>query len=141
VARTKAQIEKAQERADLQKVSIIWIGIAATEANLQRLGALLLFADRVEIKAPVELGPLPWEDPTDPRYQQIPELEVDYEVVKRSIAKHLSAYVKIHGEERARAVLNSFGAPRLSSVPQEQLIPLNAALEAALQAEPKRATE
>lgn len=140
-AGAKALQEKRKLRADLQGQDIIWIGIAASEANIQRIGALLLFADHPVAVEKIDNKPLPWEDPTDPRFQKPPELEIDYEVVRRSIMKHLSAYVKKHGEERARAVLSSYGsAPRLSSVPQESLLALDAALEAALQAKPAKET-
>lgn len=129
---------KQKARADLKAQDIIWIGIAASEANIQRIAAMLLFADHLEaVERPAD-GPMPWEDPNDPKFQKPPELEIDYNVVRHSIAKHLSAYVKRFGEERARAVLNSFGASRLSLLPESQLLPLDAALEAALQAEPTK---
>lgn len=132
--RSKAAIEAAREKAARQKERIVWIGIAATEANMERLSAFLIFADRVQLEAPIKLGPLPWEDPNDPRYiEGPPELQIDYEVVKRSITKLLGQYVERHGATLARSVLESFGAPRLSEVEQSQLIPLHNALEAALQ--------
>lgn len=140
--RNSKQTAKAAERREMKDIKTIQITIKASEFNLQRLAAYMLFCEHLE--PVIEIGkelPLPWEDPNDPRFQKPPELLIDYEVVRRSIMKHLSAYLKIHGEERAKAVLESFGAPRLSAVPQDQLLALDAALEAALQAEPKRATE
>jgi hypothetical protein len=128
----QAALRKRQhERADLQGQKIIWIGIAATEANIQRIGTLLLLADHPAIEEPY-VDQLAGIIPDEP-----PPLDVDYEVVKSSIAKHLQEYVKRFDEERARAVLNSFGASRLSSIVESQLLPLHAALEAAQQAEPK----
>lgn len=129
---TKAQAKKALDRAKLKDTDVVWIGIAATEFNMQRLAALLLFAEhpiRVEAE-PTAL--LPWEDPNDPRFEKPPELQIDYELVRRTITKHLTAYLAKHGEEKARAVLKSFGAERISLVAQDQLVPMNAALEAAL---------
>jgi hypothetical protein len=125
--------ERQKLRADLKAQDIVWIGIAATETNLQRLGAYLMFCDHPVAVEKMDDKPLPWEDPNDPRFQKPPELEIDYTVVRHSIAKHLVEYVKRFGEERARAVLTSFGASRLSSIPEAQLIPLHDALERALE--------
>lgn len=135
--RGKREAETAH-LVDLKATDTVWIGIRATEHNLQRLAAYLLFAERpIEIermKTVNPVGSLPWEDPNDPAYiaPKPAEESIDWELVKRSTTKLLMQYAKEHGEDKARAVLESYGASRLSLVPQEQLIPLNAALEAAL---------
>ncbi len=137
----KALRERQKARADLKAQDIVWIGIAATESNIQRIAAFIMFAEWPLVVEKVASGPLPWEDPADPSFQKPPELEIDYNVVRHSIAKHLSAYLKKHGEDSARDVLKSFGAERLSLIAESQLIALDTALEAALQAAPKRETE
>lgn len=124
----------------------ITLTVTASESNLQRLAGFMMFADRPPPEPAIEPGGpddlMPWEDPNDPRFvpdkPPPPPLDIDYEVVRRSITKHLAKYVEKHGADNARKVLTSFGAPRLSEVPQDQLLALDAALDAALQAEPKR---
>jgi hypothetical protein len=102
--------KRQKERGDLKGQDIIWIGIAATELNIQRLGALLLFADMpLEIETPKKLM-FPWEDPDDPRFQQPPELEVDYELIRRNIVKamvDLKRVILAHGGETIAAVPNN----------------------------------
>lgn len=130
--RTRAPSLKALNRAELKQLSEFTITIAGSEANIQRIAALLLFADPA---APVEvkpLPPLPWEDPTDPQYQQPPELEIDYNAVRNSIVKQLEPYVKTHGKQQAKVLIQSFGADRLRDVPEQNLVALDTALGMAL---------
>lgn len=132
--RSKQQQERALDREKLKQTDTIWIGIRATESNLQRLAAYLLFAERpiVVTEDVEESKPFPFDDPAAFE-ATIPETSIDWEVVRRSTTTLLVKYVEKYGEEKAREVLRSFGAERLSLVPKDQLIPLNAALEAALE--------
>lgn len=109
----------------------IWIGIRASDANIERLGALLLFAD-IDFKVQGQAeptGPMPWEAPSPMPAEAD---HVDYEVVKRSIFKHLEKYLAQHGQEKARELIKSFGGARVSEIPQHQLVGLEAALAAAV---------
>lgn len=128
MAPRKKAAEKTRERADLKDIRSITITVKASEFNLQRLAAFMIFCEHLE--PIVEFGPekpMPWEDPSDPRFNG-PTLELDVEAIRRDITKHLSAYVKQHGEDRARDLLRSFGGERLSLVPDEQLLTLRNAL-------------
>ncbi len=129
---SKKQIEKHQERNKLREMQSITITIAATEGNLQRIAALLLFADHLEPEVKFKPTLLPWEDPNDPQYQKPPELEIDYEAVKRSIAKNLLAVSERFGVLRAKEILATAEATGLSAVKQGDLVELNASLECAL---------
>lgn len=108
----------------------VTITIEASEGNLQRLAALLLFADRLdeEIKY-VDEGPLPWEDPAT--VEAVQRESIDFAVVRRTIVKQLEQYVAQHGADKAKEVIRSFGAERLSQLPEEQLLPLYEALKQA----------
>lgn len=118
----------------------ITITIEATENNLQRLAALMLFADRLDedIRRSDD-GPLPWDEPAGAS-TPAPEAEIDYNVVRRTIVSQLERYVKLHGVDKAREVLRSFGAEKLTLIPVPQLLPLYEAFAAALPAEPENKT-
>lgn len=122
---------KKSDKDELRKMRSVTITIEASENNLQRLAALLLFADRLDedIKY-VEEGPLPWEAPADIEAKQL--ASIDFAVVRRSIVKQLEQYVAQYGTEKAKQVIQSFGAERLSQLPESQLLPLYDALTAAL---------
>lgn len=118
--------KKWRERADLKEQDIIWIGIAASELNLQRLGALLLFADMPVVVEQTARKPLPWEDPNDPQYQKPPELEVDYDKIRRAIVAQMAVLVNERGHEKAavKAVIQAHGADTLVGVPNDNLAAL-----------------
>jgi hypothetical protein len=124
----KAALAKRQkERADLKAGDVIWIGIAMTEANLQRLGALLLFADfHVEVEKK-ELGPLPF-DGFEADAPPPPQLEINYALVKNDIMAAMQKMIKARGEGPAKelivAEIRRLGGTRLNDVPQNQLIAL-----------------
>jgi hypothetical protein len=122
--------KRQKERGDLKGQDIIWIGIAATELNIQRLGALLLFADMpLEIETPKKLM-FPWEDPDDPRFQQPPELEVDYELIRRNIVKAMVAR-KNDGttKDDLKRVILAHGGETIAAVPNNNLLALLRDLE------------
>lgn len=114
------------ERPDFSKLNEVQITIRASELNLARLAALLLFAE-YPFKATQDTeptAPLPWEDPNDPRYQKPPELQIDYELVRRDITKELQRLLPIVGEGHLKELIRKHGAERLPLVPKENLLPL-----------------
>jgi hypothetical protein len=126
--------KKAIEQAKLKATDTIWIGLKMTEGNFQRLAALLLFAEidfKVDAEA-VPTGPLPWENPADPAFNKPPELEIDFETVRRGIAKHLLAMNEKGRLEEAKQLLAEFKATGLSSIPQDRLVVFHDTLEAML---------
>lgn len=113
--------EKQQERVALKEVKEMSLTIRATEETFQRLAALLLFAEAPAELKHVELGPLPWEA----EGEAPPVLQIDYEVVRRSIVKEMSALLKA-GIPTAdvQAVIRRHGAEMLARVPENNLVPL-----------------
>ena len=130
----KAALEKKRkERADLKDGDIVWIAIRATESNLQRLGAFLIFADYHIEEAPRPVTLLPWEDPNDPRFEQPPELQINHELVKKDIYAAMEALVTRDGEipakARIREIIQQHGAEKFRDVPDNRLLELLAALK------------
>lgn len=124
-----AQRKKTSDKDELRKMRSITITIEASEGNLQRLAALLLFADRLDEDIQyVDDSPLPWDEPKGP--PPISET-IDFNVVRRSIVKQLESYVATHGAEKAKQMIRAFGAERLSLLPESQLLPLYEALQLA----------
>lgn len=117
---------KRKIRPDLSKQDIIWVGIAASEINLNRLAALLMFSDHiVEIESSEPEKPLPWEDPTDPRFNQPPELQVNYEQIKRDIVLAMKKKIDAGLEKPAlKAVIQRHGADTLAGVHNDNLLAL-----------------
>lgn len=116
--------KKQKDRADLKSGDIVWIGIAATEQNIQRLGAFLMFADYHKEEKP--LGPLPYNDPFEAAPP--PELEVDWTAVRNAIVKTMKELTDSKGILIGKAsiieAIKLFGGTRLSDVPQDNLVPL-----------------
>lgn len=131
--RTRKASAKALDRAKLKETDIIWIGIRASEFNLQRLGAFLLFAEYpYEVESQTEpTGPMMFEDPADVPLPAEAD-HVDYEVVKRDIFKNLGTYLEKHGQERAREMLLAYGGARISEIPQNRLVSLAEDLQRAV---------
>lgn len=120
--------KKQKERADLKSGDIIWIGIAATEQNIQRLGAFLMFSDYHKEEKP--LGPLPYDDPFEAAPP--PELEVDWTSVRNAILEELKRLYNEQGEAakvRFLELCNVHGGEKLSTVPNDNLLGLLAALQ------------
>jgi hypothetical protein len=124
--------EKRAEQADLRRVNTFTITIQATESNIQRLVALMLFAESPVKAEYVEAGPMPWEDPNDPRFLAPRELQIDYELVKQTVVSNLMVLVGKKGREKAVEVLQEVGATGLASVQQDRLVELNELLECAI---------
>lgn len=125
-SRKRRQPDKKEQ---LKEVDTIWIGVRASEANIQRIGALLMLLDYTqptyEKTAPALL---PWEDPNDPRYQKPPELEIDRNRVQNALMPLLEAYLTQHGEEKAKEMIQSFGGARIGELSDTQLLDLHNSL-------------
>jgi hypothetical protein len=120
----KALDKKRKERADLKDQDIIWVGIAATEANLQRLGVLMLLADFPMVVEPAKQAPLPYEE-TAP-----PELEIDYTKIRNAIIDVLQEKVKAGvDKERLKDLIARGGGTTVKNTPNDNLLDLLAELK------------
>lgn len=129
MATSRARAKKV-EQEKLKDINTITVTIQASEMNLQRLAAFLLFCEYLEpTYTSGETKPMPWENPDDPRFGQAPELEIDPEVVRRAIGLELVAAVERVGVERVKAFLAEFGATGLASIPPGSLQEALAALQ------------
>lgn len=127
MARSKKQNEKAAERQELKSLTSITITVEASESTLQRLWALMMYAEAPFVPTYAG-GPMPWEDPATAPAR---ELQIDYEAVRRSIVKQLDQYLQTYTADRARSLLRSFGGEKVTKIPEERLLDLLAALETA----------
>lgn len=113
--------EKQQERAALKETQEVTITLRATEGMLERLAALLLFAEAPAEVRHVELGPLPWEA----KGESPPQLQIDYAVVRRSIVAALSALLEAGiPKTQVQEVIRRHGAETLAKIPEDNLLPL-----------------
>lgn len=129
MAKPKRALKKKLEQAELQELDAVQITIRASEMNLQRLAALLLFADHLEPKLEYKQeAPMPWEDPTDPRFQKPPELQLNRNAIQNALMPLLENYQNEHDYEKTAQLIQSFGAPRLSELSDTQLLDLHQAL-------------
>jgi hypothetical protein len=121
----KALRKRQAERAELKSQDIIWIGIAASETNLQRIAAFLMFADMPTAVEPKQ-SLLPWEDPADPRFEKPPEIELNVELIKADIVFEMQRIVKATGGDKAaiKRLIEKYGGATLVTVPNNQLIAL-----------------
>lgn len=117
----KAVAKKAAEKAELQKMSEMTITIRATEGNIQRIFAMLAFADLPEVEIVTEQpSQLPWEEAgTSP-----PQLEINRNAVANDIMPMLEKYVAAHGPDEAKKLIAAYGAPRLRDLSDEKLLDL-----------------
>jgi hypothetical protein len=118
---------KKAEQAKLRERRSITLTIEADELTLQRLSALLLLAQQpFEVSEIVAQGDaMPFDEPTEG-----PPLEIDYEAVRRDIAR-LVGKLSETGMDTGTiiAAIRRYGA-KISEVPREKLLPLNAELRA-----------
>jgi len=128
---SKPRAKKVQQEK-LKDISTITVTIQASEYNMQRLAALLLFCEHLEptYKVAEAARPLPWEAPTPPGEER--GLEIDTELVRREIAGMLVKHAEQDGVERTKELLKQFGGEGLSKIPPDQLLGLHQALEALL---------
>lgn len=123
--KTAHAAKKKRDQAELKNINAIQITIEASELNLQRLGALLMFADPyTDVKLVKELGPLPWEE----KGEAPPQLEIDRVAVQNAVTPKLVTYLNEHGHDATRALIESFGAPKLRDLSDEQILGLYNAL-------------
>jgi hypothetical protein len=124
----KAALAKRQkDRADLKSRDIIWVGIAASESNIQRIAAMLMFSEW-----PIEVEPqedqlanvLPWGEETPP------EIEFNYEAIRADITRALTAILEKDESQKPRlkALIQEHGGERLSLVPEKNLPELFASI-------------
>lgn len=95
--------------------------ISGSEANMQRLVNLLLFAERPgDVKVVNELGPLPWEDEASPQFVPPPlSLEALQEAATKAITTICNTWV--HGLDDVKKTLASFHVARMRDLTPEQL--------------------
>jgi hypothetical protein len=116
---------KKLEQAELKELNAIQITLVASEMNLQRIAALLLFADHLQPKLiEKEAVRLPWEE----EGAEPPKIQIDRRAVENDVAKQLELYVQKHGRDKAVTMIQSFGQPRVGLLPDEQLLDLYHAL-------------
>jgi hypothetical protein len=134
LAKKSPVTKKKLEQAELSELRAIQITLVASEANLQRIAAMLLFADHLEPKYELAAKPLPWEDPNDPQYQKPPALEIDYNAVRNGIMKDLEWYVAQYSEAQAKEFISLHGAERIRDLTEDQLLTMSGSLAAEIKA-------
>jgi hypothetical protein len=96
---------------------------------MDRIAALLLFGDvpftreqraHNQKRADDGLGPLPWEDPKDPRFLPVPPTTEELVAQATKLITGIASSW-INGKEEAKKILASFGVARLSEIPVEKL--------------------
>lgn len=130
----RAALAKRQKaRADLQGQDIIWVGFAATEANIQRIGTLLMLADwptvveakqkEDQLESVIPGGEHGFE-------AEPPEMEFDFEAIRRAIVKDLTHILGVDPDRKPRVmeVIKAHGGEKLSTVPNNNLPDLYKAL-------------
>jgi hypothetical protein len=108
---------KAAEKAKLAAPASFTITIASTEANLQRIAALLMFADREKVELNYDDCALPWEEPKGPPKP----MELDYNTIRKDIVGLLQKYIDAGRVADAKRIL---GERTLRSVKDDELLPL-----------------
>jgi hypothetical protein len=131
--RGKAALAKRQkERADLQGQKIIWVGLAMTEANIQRLGKLLLFAEWPAEEEPFvdQMADILPYDGFEADQKAVPEIEFNYEMIRRDITNALSEILTADEslKPRLKALIQEHGGERLPLVPEKNLPELYVAI-------------
>lgn len=112
------------------KSMTVTITIETSEANFQRLAALMLLQDPTKVIPDiVDLGPLPFDEAISAVAN--PQLELDYPAIRRDIVKWFEPYEKKHSREKLGGLIQSFGGNKVSTVPDSQVLELLAAIEAA----------
>jgi hypothetical protein len=120
--------QKVAEKAKLAQPASFTITIASTEANLQRIAALLLFADRDKVVLNYDDCPMPFDDPNDPKFTG-PKPEIDYNAVRHEIVGLLQKFVAANRTDVARELL---AGRTLRDIPESELLTLWSGMEASL---------
>ena len=113
---------KKNAKAELAKPASFTITIASTEANLQRIAALLMFADRDKVELDYDDCALPWEEPKGPPKP----LELDYNTIRKDIVGLLQWYIDGSRVELAKHIL---GNRTLREIPETELLAVWEALK------------
>jgi hypothetical protein len=121
----KRPSKKKLEQAELKEINAIQITLVASEANLQRIAAILLFADHhkpvyTEKEAPLQL---PWEEDAP-----LPELEINRTALENAVMPLLETYLNRHGRDKTQEMIKSFGAERAFQLADMQLLDMHNAL-------------
>ena len=125
--KTAAATKKKRTQQELKDLNAVQITIVASELNLQRLAALMLFSEQLfepMVKETTE-APLPFDGPDQ---ELKPVLELNRPAIETAVFPMLEAYLKQHGEEATKKMIESFGAPRLGQLTDEQLLAMYNAL-------------
>jgi hypothetical protein len=117
---------KRADQAKLKQLRRVTITLEASEEILARIAALLTFATLpYELEEAEPIGPLPWEDPDDPRFVAEPQLQIDYNLVKNDIMAAMDKYLTAGGDrQKIVAAIHLAGGETLSTVPQKYLLEL-----------------
>ena len=126
--KAKRTPKKALTRDELKQLDAFTVTVRASEGNIQRLAAFLMFADFADVELKYIEMPLPWEDPNDPRFLKPPELQLNRNGIQNALMPLFEAYFNRHGEEKAKEMIKSFGAERLSLLTDTQLLDMYNAL-------------
>ena len=129
---TKALTKKRAEQAALKTVKTVTITLDATEEVLQRLAALLTYSDPSKpLPELADLGPLPFD--ARPTVENPQPLELDYNLIRKTILAKLEPYKNKYDLDAAKDVLMKHGGYRIRDVPEENLLGLLAEIEAAIE--------
>ena len=122
---------------------VIQITIAASEINLQRIAALMLFSADPIVREDYVIEnaePFPFDEPSPEALKKFDE-SIDYEAVRHSIIGLLEKYLAKFGADKAKKLLRSFNAERLSEVAREHLLALHDGLDKAVNGGSMKAEE
>jgi hypothetical protein len=126
----RAALAKRQKaRPDLKGDDILWIGIKASEFNIQRLASFLMFSEhKVEVEPYVDQ--LEEKIPGGEGFEVAP-MEFDYKLIRQTIVKALEALLTVRPDVKPRVleVIKQHGGERLSLVPDHNLPELYKALD------------
>lgn len=127
-----ALAKRQKERPDLKGDDILWIGIKASEFNIARLASFLIFAEhKVEVEPYVDQLESVIPGGEHGFEAEPPEMEFDYEAIRREITKALGALLTVQPDMKPKVleVIKAHGGEKLSSVPNNNLPDLYKALD------------
>lgn len=141
--------EKNLVKRPLRSGDYIDIRISASEINLARITAMMLYAADPIVREEYVIQddtPMPWEEGGAEAIQAFNEQKfadeaIDWETVRTSIVKLMEQYIKLHKAEGMMKVLRSFNVERLRDVPREHLLGLHDGLDASLNGVSKQGTK
>lgn len=126
MARAKRPTKKKLEQAELKELNAVQFTIVASEMNLQRLAALLMFADHHKpVFVEKQPAQLPYEEDAPE-----PELEINRVALENAVAPLLEKYLNKHGREKTQDMIKTFGVERAFQMGDQQLLILHDSLAA-----------